>query len=78
MKELSEDVSSIAPYPLQHYLTAPIRQKATLVNDERYMGMWGGQGSRYCRLKSAHSVVRDIIRETNETIKQLSRHSSLS
>lgn len=71
MDEFESDPGSIAPYPLQNALTRSMRNAAASAGRAEYLSLWAGQAPRLARSIPAAELVRQLVRETDETIATL-------
>ena len=62
----------IPSYPVQNYLTRPIRNASRAKGDPDYMSLWAGQGSPMMRSCGAGDLVRMLVEEYLETMGHLS------
>jgi nitronate monooxygenase len=58
-----------APYPVQRFLTAPMREAATKTNDVSRMQAWAGQSARLARAEPAGEVVHRLWQETQALLR---------
>lgn len=54
---------SIPPYPVQHFLTQPLRSLATQHKRTDLMSLWAGEGYPLCRTVSAATLIQQIVKE---------------
>lgn len=59
-EELKEAVT--APYPLQHYLTQPIRKESARQNNLEYMSLWMGENSYLAKEASVKEIIETLLR----------------
>lgn len=52
---------AIASFPIQHYLTAPIRQYGKNNEDANYMALWAGTGFMRCQSESVSSLMNEWL-----------------
>lgn len=69
--ELSESRTTFPPYPIQNWLTAPLRRAAAAAGDVGAMGMWAGQNAPLARRMPATTLVRRLVMETEATLDRL-------
>lgn len=58
-EELKEAVT--APYPLQHYLTQPIRKESARQNNLEYMSLWMGENSYLAKEASVKEIIETLL-----------------
>jgi nitronate monooxygenase len=69
--ELSVLEDKLPDYPIQNYLTRPIRSASRAKGDPEYMSLWAGQGSPMSRRYPAGELVRMLVEEYKEAIDRL-------
>lgn len=52
---------AIASFPIQHYLTVPIRQYGQNNEDANYMALWAGTGFMRCQSESVSSLMNEWL-----------------
>ncbi|CJG43562.1 enoyl-ACP reductase II [Streptococcus pneumoniae] len=62
----SYDKSAPSAYPHIHYMTKPIRAKATQVNNPEYTSLWAGTGFTLAKELPAHHIVEGLVQELNK------------
>ncbi|TDY50581.1 nitronate monooxygenase [Alicyclobacillus sacchari] len=72
MEALSTQNTTIAPYPMQHYLTQDIRKRAADLGMTDYMSMWAGQGLRLATDRSVAEIIVDVMQEAQQVLRSLS------
>jgi nitronate monooxygenase len=70
--EMSDLEDKVPSYPVQNYLTRPIRNASRAKGDPDYMSLWAGQGSPMMRNCSAGDLVRMLVEEYLQTMGHLS------
>ncbi|GAA3536607.1 NAD(P)H-dependent flavin oxidoreductase [Zobellella aerophila] len=68
MRQLAE--AAIAPYPMQHLLTQPLRQAAARQDNEDYLSLWAGEGVAMGRVLPATELVALLMDELQSAISQ--------
>ncbi|WP_116473739.1 NAD(P)H-dependent flavin oxidoreductase [Zobellella maritima] len=63
MRRLAE--APVAPYPLQHLLTQPLRQAAARQDNEEYLSLWAGEGVAMGRELPVADLVALLIKESH-------------
>ncbi|MCM2978389.1 nitronate monooxygenase [Priestia aryabhattai] len=63
---ISYDKSAPSAYPHIHYMTKPIRTKATQINNPEYTSLWAGTGFTLAKELPAHLIVEELVQELNE------------
>lgn len=58
-EQLKEAVT--APYPLQHYLTQPIRKESARQNNHEYMSLWMGENSYLAKEASVKEIIETLL-----------------
>ncbi len=54
--------AEVAPYPLQHYLTLPIRQESAKQNNPEYLSLWMGENSYLAKAASVQEIVDCLLK----------------
>lgn len=62
---ISYDKSAPPAYPHIHYMTKPIRTKATQMNNSEYTSLWAGTGFALAKDLPAHLIVEGLVQELN-------------
>lgn len=52
----------VAPYPLQHHLTSPIRQKSAKIGKPEYLSLWMGENSYMAKRAPVQSILDNLLR----------------
>ncbi|PVE66980.1 nitronate monooxygenase [Priestia megaterium] len=63
---ISYDKLAPSAYPHIHYMTKPIRAKATQMNNSEYASLWTGTGFTLAKELPAHLIVEELVQELNE------------
>ncbi|MQR84914.1 nitronate monooxygenase [Bacillus megaterium] len=63
---ISYDKSAPSAYPHIHYMTKPIRTKATQMKNPEYASLWAGTGFTLAKELPAHLIVEELVQELNE------------
>jgi nitronate monooxygenase len=63
---ISYDKSAPSAYPHIHYMTKPIRTKATQINNPEYTSLWAGTGFSMAKELPAHFIVEELVQELNK------------
>ncbi|WP_339171772.1 nitronate monooxygenase [Solibacillus sp. FSL R5-0691] len=58
-EQLKEAVT--APYPVQHYLTQPIRKESARQNNREYMSLWMGENSYLAKEASVQEIIETLL-----------------
>ncbi len=61
----------VPAYPIQNYLTRPIRTASRAKGDPQFMSLWAGQGSPMSRRCTAEELVRMLVSESREVLGRL-------
>jgi len=69
--EMSGLEDKLPSYPVQNYLTRPIRNASRAKGDPEYMSLWAGQGSPMTRSCPAGDLVRMLVEEYREAVRLL-------
>jgi len=69
--EMSGLEDKLPSYPVQNYLTRPIRNASRAKGDPEYMSLWAGQGSPMMRSCSAGELVRMLVAEYIEAVMSI-------
>lgn len=69
--EMSGLEGKVPAYPVQNYLTRPIRNVSRAKGNPEYMSLWAGQGSPMTRRCAAGELVRMLVSEYGEALARL-------
>lgn len=61
----------VPAYPVQNYLTRPIRNASRAKGNPEYMSLWAGQGSAMSRSCNAGELVRILVEEYKKAVSRL-------
>lgn len=61
IRELRAVESQIPPYPLQNWLTRPLRRAATAAGRADRLALWAGQSAPLCRRRPAREVLSSLV-----------------
>lgn len=53
--------ATVAPYPIQHYLTLHIRKESALQNQPEYLSLWMGENSHMAREASVKEIIDSLL-----------------
>lgn len=53
--------ATTAPYPVQHYLTQPIRKESARQNNREYMSLWMGENSYLAKEASVQEIIENLL-----------------
>ncbi|MGE7981284.1 NAD(P)H-dependent flavin oxidoreductase [Solibacillus sp. NPDC093137] len=53
--------ATTAPYPIQHYLTQPIRKESARQNNREYMSLWMGENSYLAKEASVKEIIETLL-----------------
>lgn len=53
--------ATTAPYPVQHYLTQPIRKESARQNNREYMSLWMGENSYLAKEASVKDIIETLL-----------------
>ena len=70
--EMSGLEDKVPAYPVQNYLTRPIRNVSRAKGDPEFMSLWAGQGSAMSRRCAAGELVRMLVSEYGEVMERVS------
>jgi len=73
--EMSGLEGKVPAYPVQNYLTRPIRNVSRAKENPEYMSLWAGQGSAMSRRCAAGELVRMLVSEYGDVLARLSGES---
>jgi nitronate monooxygenase len=73
--EMSGLEERVPPYPVQHYLTRPIRAAARAKGDREFMSLWAGQSSPMSRRCTAVELIRMLVSESREVLERICARS---
>jgi len=65
------DGGAVAPYPVTHALTAPLRRAAARQGRADVLSMWAGQAAALADDAAAADVLRRIVQQTGEVLGRL-------
>jgi nitronate monooxygenase len=60
----------LAPYPVQGWLTAQIRAAALAANRADVVSLWAGQGAPLIKHRRAAELLRSLVAETGEVMRE--------
>lgn len=63
MRDLASHESELPDYPIQHYLTQPLRSQAAKHDDIEYMSLWAGQNAHKAREQSVEELLQNLLNE---------------
>jgi nitronate monooxygenase len=69
MSPLEDDVPN---YPIQNSLTRLLRNASRDKGEADFMSLWAGQGSAMSRKSTAQELIKTLVTETNEVLKNMS------
>ena len=72
IEEMKNHINDILDYPIQNYLTQDIRLKAAQLNNSELLSLWAGQGTRLNRVQNVSTLLDEIEKEIQSTIKMIS------
>lgn len=72
ISELGEAIGVLPGYPVQHALTAPIREAAAERGMPELMAMWAGMGCALCRAEPAAELVGTWLAQAKALLEQAS------
>ena len=58
----------VPPYPVQSYLTQPLRRAAAEAGDKEHLALWAGQSAAMVRAHPAADVLRLLVAEVGEVL----------
>jgi nitronate monooxygenase len=67
-RALAGDASALPAYPVQAWLTAPIRRASSEAGDPELASLWAGQAARLSRRRPAVECVRDLVAQTSAAL----------
>ncbi len=70
--EMSGLESKVPAYPVQNYLTRPIRNASRAKGDPEFMSLWAGQGAAMSRRCTAAELVTMLVSEYEDVMKRVS------
>jgi nitronate monooxygenase len=70
MLALEQHPEDILPYPAQSALTAPLRRAAAAAGRADRLALWAGQSAALARPRAAADLVRLLVEETDEVLRQ--------
>jgi nitronate monooxygenase len=69
------DGGSVAPYPVTHLLTAPLRREAARQGRTDVLSLWSGQSAALADDAPAADVLQRIVRQTGDVLDRLGRQA---
>lgn len=76
MEEMSPHESMIPPYPIQNWLTRPLRQAAAQVGRSEYLSLWAGQAAALSRRRSASETFASLVQQTEYVFQSIFQEQS--
>jgi nitronate monooxygenase len=67
-RALSVDEARLPPYPVQSWLTQPIRRASAEAGDPELLSLWAGQSARLAKRRTAAECMRDLVEQTSATL----------
>jgi nitronate monooxygenase len=71
IRKLRDVEEQVAPYPVQNFITVPIRTAARNIGNTGYLSMWSGQASSLARKGTAAGLVRRLADEVKIAFRDL-------
>lgn len=71
MKDLETESLQIPPFPVQNFLTRPLRTAAAKKEKSEFLSLWAGQALRLSSRQPAGELVSRLVKETEEVIAKL-------
>jgi nitronate monooxygenase len=72
METLSAHEDDLLPYPMQHWLTSPVRKAAAAAGRADLLALWAGQNAASARGLPAAELVSVLVQETERALSRLS------
>ncbi|MFI5323680.1 MAG: NAD(P)H-dependent flavin oxidoreductase [Thermodesulfobacteriota bacterium] len=69
--EMMKLEDKVPAYPIQNYLTRPIRSAARAKGDPDFMSLWAGQGSPMSRRCTAGELMKMLVAESREVLERI-------
>jgi nitronate monooxygenase len=64
-RRLAPDEDHVPPYPVQSYLTAPLRSAAAAAEDRDHLALWAGQAAALARAQPAAEILARLVAEVD-------------
>lgn len=78
MREIEASMDTpIPPFPLQNFLTRPLRNAAAKKQISEFLSLWAGQALRLSRRTSAGELILRLVKETMDVISKLGEEKSM-
>jgi nitronate monooxygenase len=74
-RAFASDESALPRYPVQSWLTTPIRRAAAEAKDAELLSLWAGQAARLARRRTAVDCIGDLVSQTSATMEKLGGRS---
>jgi nitronate monooxygenase len=71
--EVGEHEEELPPFPVQNALTRDIRSAAQRQDRPEFMSLWAGQAVRLARPTNAAELVRGVVEEAEDTLRERAR-----
>ncbi|RZU65155.1 nitronate monooxygenase [Microterricola gilva] len=68
LRELESTGTPLAPFPVQNWLTAPVKAEAARRGDSELMSLWAGQAAALVRRRGAAELVDALARGTDALV----------
>lgn len=77
MREMDSAPAAILPYPSQNSFTRDIRRKSAAAGSSDFLSLWAGTGVEKIRPMDAASLVKTLLRETEQALGSQSAKTSV-
>ena len=74
IQEMSPYEDQLPDYPVQHYLTQPLRYAAGKKGNADLLSLWAGQGVRLAKAQSAATLVKSILSQAKALNMPIFQH----
>lgn len=71
LTELEGVQAELPPYPVQNWLTSPVRRAAAQANRSEFLGLWAGQNAPLARHRHASELVDFLVTDTERHLARL-------
>lgn len=71
IEQMTNENSTVLPYPMQNGITREIRKEAAKQGQTNFMSLWAGQSSALARACTASDLVFQVLHEYHEALSRL-------
>jgi nitronate monooxygenase len=69
MAALEDHLGDVLPYPMQNWLTTPLRRAAGAAGRADLLALWAGQNAASARAMPAAELLRTLVNETDDVLR---------